>query len=68
MKAYFAFVGTALLLLISTVHAQPGAPMKLIQTIPLPQVEGYFDHMAVDVKGQRLFVPGEHQRVIAVIA
>ena len=27
----------------------------------------YFDHMAVDVKGQRLFVPGEHQRTIEVV-
>jgi len=36
----------------------------LVQAIPLPNVEGYFDHMAVDTKGQRLFVPGEHQRTI----
>src|ERR1700730_18548083 len=48
-------------------HAQTNQPMKLVQTIPLPNVEGYFDHMAVDVKGQRLFVPGEHQRTIEVI-
>jgi DNA-binding beta-propeller fold protein YncE len=41
--------------------------MRLVQTIPLPNVEGYFDHMAVDTKGQRLFVPGEHQRTIEVI-
>jgi hypothetical protein len=37
-------------------EAQAGPPMKLIQTIPLPKVEGYFDHMAMDIKGQRLFV------------
>lgn len=43
------------------------APMRLVQTISLPNVEGYFDHMAVDIKGQRLFVPGEHQRTIEVI-
>src|ERR1700687_5793964 len=42
-------------------------PLKLIQSIPLPNVEGYFDHMAADVKGQRLFVPGELQRSIEVI-
>lgn len=42
-------------------------PLRLVQAIPLPSVEGYFDHMAVDVKGQRLFVPGEHQRTIEVI-
>jgi DNA-binding beta-propeller fold protein YncE len=48
-------------------EAQAGPPMKLIQTIPLPKVEGYFDHMAVDIKGQRLFVTGEHQRTLEVI-
>src|SRR6202022_2602388 len=55
--------------LVATVpaHRQTNPPMKLVQTIPLPNVEGYFDHMAVDVKGQRLFVPGEHQRTIEVI-
>ncbi|MGE5376473.1 MAG: YncE family protein [Bacteroidota bacterium] len=30
--------------------------MKLIQTIPLPGVEGRIDHLSVDLKGQRLFV------------
>jgi len=55
--------------LVATVpaHGQTNPPMKLVQTIPLPNVEGYFDHMAVDIKGQRLFVPGEHQRTIEVI-
>jgi DNA-binding beta-propeller fold protein YncE len=43
------------------------APLRLVQTIPLPNVEGYFDHMAVDIKGQRLFIPGEHQRTIEVV-
>jgi len=41
--------------------------MRLIQTIPLPNIEGYFDHMAVDVKGQRLFVTGEYQRTLEVV-
>ena len=48
-------------------QAQADPPMKLIQTIPLPNVEGYFDHMAVDIAGQRLFVTGEHQRTLEVI-
>jgi DNA-binding beta-propeller fold protein YncE len=48
-------------------HAQTNPPMKLVQSIPLPNVEGYFDHMDVDVKGQRLFLPGEHERTIEVI-
>src|SRR6202045_4795813 len=67
MKTYLAVAGIVLVLSISGAHAQTGAPLKLIQTIPLPNVEGYFDHMAVDVKGHRLFVPGEHQRTIEVI-
>ena len=51
----------------SAVPTDTKAPLRLVQAIPLPSVEGYFDHMAVDIKGQRLFVPGEHQRTIEVI-
>src|ERR1700680_18434 len=31
--------------------------LRLVQTTPLP-LEGYIDHMTVDVKGQRLFISG----------
>src|SRR5260221_8658969 len=48
-------------------QAQSKAPARLVQTIAVPNVEGYFDHPAVDVKGQRLFVPGEHQRTLEII-
>lgn len=37
-------------------HAQQNAPLRLIQTIPLPNVHGRIDHFDVDVKGQRLFM------------
>lgn len=59
--------GTLAMIGTPTAQAQADPPMKLIQTIALPSVEGYFDHMAVDVKGQRLFVTGEHQRTLEVI-
>ena len=37
--------------------AQNTAPLHLVQTITMdPSVEGKFDHMAVDVKGGRLFL------------
>jgi DNA-binding beta-propeller fold protein YncE len=64
-----SFFGAGLLAIIPTSRAQAQAdpPMKLVQTIPLPNVEGYFDHMAVDIAGQRLFVTGEHQRTLEVI-
>jgi DNA-binding beta-propeller fold protein YncE len=53
--------------LIQTAQAQTKEPMRLIQTIPLPNIEGYFDHMAADVKGQRLFVTGEYKRTLEVV-
>jgi hypothetical protein len=39
-------------------HAQvpTTAPLRLVQTIPLPGVAGYLGHMSVDAASQRLFV------------
>src|ERR1700674_360417 len=67
MKSYLVVLCAFCIVATVPVHAQTNQPMKLVQTIELPNVEGYFDHMAVDVKGQRLFLPGEHQRTIEVI-
>jgi DNA-binding beta-propeller fold protein YncE len=67
MKTCLLIVGSLCLFMPSAARCQTPTPMKLIETIPLPNVEGYFDHMAVDLKGQRLFLPGEHQRTIEVI-
>ena len=41
-----------------TVNAHAGEPtvLRLVQTIPLPGVEGRLDHLAVDLNGQRLFI------------
>jgi hypothetical protein len=58
---------TLLIVVVAGGQVQTGAPLKLVHTIPLPDVEGYFDHMAVDIKGQRLFIPGEHQKTIEVV-
>lgn len=38
------------------IHAQQNAPLRLIQTIDLPNVHGRIDHFDVDVRGQRLFM------------
>src|SRR5262245_24263038 len=46
----------ALIILTSRAYAQEGTTLRLVQTIPLPHVEGRIDHMAVDLQGQRLFV------------
>ncbi len=40
----------------SETRTQGAAPLRLIQTIPLPGVSGRIDHMAIDLKGGRLFL------------
>jgi hypothetical protein len=45
------------LLVALNVKAQGNPPLKLVQKIPMPDVQGRMDHIAVDVNGKRLFVP-----------
>jgi len=49
-------------------HAQdkPVEP-KLVKTIPLPGVHGKFDHMAVDVKNNKLFLAAKGNNSVEVI-
>jgi DNA-binding beta-propeller fold protein YncE len=49
--------------------AQSNAPLKLVQTIPMPGVQGRMDHITVDIKGKRLFIPanGDNQNTVEVI-
>src|ERR1700745_550439 len=47
--------------------AQANAPLKLEQTIPLPEVEGRIDHMSIDVAGQRLFVSALGNGTVEVV-
>jgi DNA-binding beta-propeller fold protein YncE len=42
-------------------------PLHLVQTIPLPGVQGRIDHLAVDVAGQRLFVAALGNNTVEVI-
>jgi DNA-binding beta-propeller fold protein YncE len=44
------------ILMTRNLEAEDAGPLRLIQTIPLRNVEGRIDHMAVDIKGQRLFI------------
>jgi len=43
------------------------APLKLLQNIPLPGVDGALDHMGIDIQGQRLFVPAEQHGTVEVL-
>lgn len=42
-------------------------PLRLVQTISLPNVKGRLDHMDVDVKGKRLFVAGLENGTLEVV-
>lgn len=44
-----------------------GTTLRLINSIPLPQVRGRIDHMAVDLKGQRLFVAALGNNTLEVL-
>ena len=52
---------------IALAYAQPGEPLRLVGTVPMPQVEGRIDHMSIDVKGQRLFVAALGNNTLEVI-
>jgi len=62
-----ATMAGALLLAAVTMNAQNKDALKLVQTIPLPNVKGRIDHMDVDVKGERLFVSGLENGSVEVV-
>src|SRR5229473_6922192 len=60
--------GLALLASLSAqAYAQDNVPLRLVHTIPMPNVKGRIDHMDVDVKGQRLFVAGLENGSLEVV-
>ena len=46
--------------------AQDKTPLKLAITVPLPGFSGDFDHFAVDLKGNRLFLAAEDHKTVEV--
>src|SRR5215510_11531964 len=52
---------------VLSVNSQSKAPLTLIQTIPLPGVEGRIDHLSVDLKGQRLFIAALGNNTLEVV-
>ena len=51
-----------------TAHSQSTVPLRFIQSIPLPNVDGFLDHMGVDVRGRRLFTSDDVDRIARVLA
>jgi hypothetical protein len=48
-------------------HAQDATPLRLVQSIPLANVEGRIDHMAIDIKGQRIFIAALGNNTVEVL-
>jgi len=57
------------LALAPNAKAQDNQPLKLVQKIPMPGVQGHMDHISVDIDGKRLFVPAndEKQNTVEVV-
>jgi len=70
-KQYATVLATCLVVFLLALNgkAQSNAPLKLVQKIPMPGVQGRMDYITVDVKGKRLFVPanGDNQNTVEVI-
>jgi DNA-binding beta-propeller fold protein YncE len=63
-----AMILSALLLaMVIGVSAQEKAPLKLLQSTPLPELhDGDFDHLTSDLAGNRLFVTAEENSKVLV--
>lgn len=63
------FITAFVLLLVCSgwLAAQEHDPLRLVRTIPMPNVKGRIDHMDVDVKGKRLFVAGLENGSLEVV-
>lgn len=48
-------------------QSQPGAPLRLITTIELPDVTGRIDHLAIDLRNHRLFLAALGNNTVEVI-
>src|SRR5215213_6176459 len=60
-------VGVTVVSLATIGLAQAQAPLVLVQRIPLPRVNGRFDHLAIDRDQQRLYVAALGNDTVEVI-
>ncbi len=68
MSRYFviwAFIAAGALL--PGIRGQNSAPLRLVRTIPMPNVEGRIDHMAADPEHQRLYVAALGENTLEVL-
>src|SRR6267142_536137 len=52
---------------ISAASAESEVALKLVQSIPLPDIDGRIDHFSIDVKGRRAFLAALAKNTIEVV-
>src|ERR1700674_2017067 len=69
MKRFLASLFAAMIVFIAVIAAaQSKPPLRALQTIPLPDLKpGDFDHFAVDLAGNRMFLTGEANNAVYVL-
>jgi DNA-binding beta-propeller fold protein YncE len=67
MKFFLNVLLIALAMIPSDTQAEESPSLRMVQTIPLPNVEGRIDHLAVDLKGQRLFIAALGNNTVEVV-
>src|SRR5260221_12960454 len=67
VKIRHVAVATMVCTLTAATAARAADPLRLVQTIPLPGVEGRIDHFAWDAKGKRLFVAALGNNTVEVV-
>lgn len=67
MKFLLTVLLIALALREFHVQAEEARPLRILQTIPLPNVEGRIDHLAADLKAQRLFIAALGNNTVEVV-
>jgi DNA-binding beta-propeller fold protein YncE len=65
MKKFLAVLAVVPFCAVNS-RAQENAPLRLVQTIPVPGVERKWDHFGVDLKSNRLFVASEEEPALEV--
>jgi len=66
--SYKVCLTSALVLIaVTTLSQTTGTPLRLAQTISMPNVKGRLDHMDVDVEGKRLFLAGLENGTLEIL-
>src|SRR5690348_8798507 len=68
-KRHLLLVISLVSALVITARGQDASPLKLVQKVPMPNVQDRLDHLGVDVPGKRLFIAalGDKQNTVEVV-